>query len=245
MDDQHTADTCETWVQTHSGIAFDLESPTVAMVEARDIAISLCRLNRFLGHTKTPCSVAEHSVRVMHSALRQGDAFLKGETRRKFAIAALLHDAHEAYMGDIIRPVASLPGFVAPVRILKGRIQRVIHLRFGLPEVLPDAWAGYIRAADMIELAREKRDLMGPESRSWGALPEPNGVRAGKYPVGPEDFLRTLFALLYPGVEYPEAAARSLPPTFVCADGAAVADGGDIANWSALVSGTGLTEFAR
>jgi hypothetical protein len=160
------------WVQTWTGQAVDLAAPDPGAIRRVDIARSLSRLARFNGHTEEPYTVAQHSVLVA----RLASAAWIGEAPAAFRLAALLHDAHEAYMGDIVAPVSFLPGFTAPVRQLKQRLQRAIHTRFGLPETLPEDWQRAIHCADLTALATEKRDLMAPPPRPWGALPHPIGT---------------------------------------------------------------------
>lgn len=156
------------WVQTWTGTAVDLLDPQPHTIRKTDIVRSLKALVRFNGHTDTPYTVAQHSVFVMRLVTGAGHVSFAG-----LRLAALLHDAHEAYMGDIVRPVASLPGLAAPIAQLKARLQRAIHLRFGLPATLPAEWTTIIHEADMVALATEKRDLMMAEPRPWGLKHEP------------------------------------------------------------------------
>lgn len=89
-----------TWIQTHSGIAFDLLAPSPADVIVSDIAHALARLSRFSGNANgdAPYSVAQHSVLCADLIkIWGGDARLERE--------ALLHDAAEAYHGDFTFPV--------------------------------------------------------------------------------------------------------------------------------------------
>ncbi len=149
-----------TWIQTHTGEAMDLREPRPETVHPHDIAVALARLPRFCGHTIEPFSVAQHSV-LVHDIL----VWLAPNAERTLRLAALLHDAHEAYMGDIPKPLCELLG--APVAQLKRRLDRVIHVRFGLPETLPEGWDLLVRQADRIALATEREWLMGPEPKPW------------------------------------------------------------------------------
>jgi len=93
----------EPWVQTVSGVAFDLLAPRVEDVRIEDIATSLARLSRYNGHT-VECygllgySVAQHSVHVSRIVEMWG-------APTAIVREALLHDAPEAYYGDITSPV--------------------------------------------------------------------------------------------------------------------------------------------
>jgi hypothetical protein len=156
-----------TWVQTFTGQAVDLESPDPLSIRRHDIAHALSRIQRFNGHTEREYSVAQHSVLVTRLVVRA-----MPDAPSMLRLAALLHDAHEAYMGDLVKPLCMLPGFVAPVAQLKARLQRAVHRAFWLPDTLPDEWAALIHQADLVALATEKRDLMAPEPRSWGDLPD-------------------------------------------------------------------------
>lgn len=81
---------------TQSGVQVDLEHPEKTEIRIKDIAHSLARLCRFNGHTINCYSVAQHSVLVSE---------IVASTHREFAIDALLHDAHEAYLGDLCGPI--------------------------------------------------------------------------------------------------------------------------------------------
>ena len=153
-----------TWIQTHTGGAVDLLDPRPEQIHPHDIEVALARIPRFCGHTVEPFSVAQHSM-LVHNILD----WLVSEAPREMRLAALLHDAHEAFMGDISTPVADVLG--PAVQQLKRRLDRAIRLRFGLPEMLPDGWEGLIRTADRAALATEKAWLLGPEPRPWGDLP--------------------------------------------------------------------------
>jgi len=165
------------WVQTHTGIAVDLLDPQPDTIHPRDIEVALARQMRFNGHTIDTFSVAQHSVLVLQAfddiaEREKWDTVCLNRVR----LAVLLHDAHEAYMGDIVRPVGSLPGFAAPVEQLKRRLQRAIHERFDLPRSVGPGWAKVIHHCDMVALATEKRDLMAPEPRSWGDMAPPLAI---------------------------------------------------------------------
>jgi len=169
MSEMTTDTICDCWVQTVTGGMMDLEKPTPEAVHAHDICVALARLPRFNGHTLEPFSVAQHSLLV----LRILDDEDEGTADPGLRLAALLHDAHEAYMGDVVSPVASLPALREPIAALKDRLQRVIHVAFGLPEVLPVEWRRRIGWCDLVALATEKRDLMAPEPQDWNLRARP------------------------------------------------------------------------
>ena len=139
-----------------------------------DIAMSLERIPRFNGHTTfRTWSVAHHSLLVAN-LVDMADAGVGEEGEGSLRLAALLHDAHEAYIGDITAPLK------VALRRLTGRrivndiaepIQAAIHRRFGLPEELPSAWRRAIHEADLTALAIEAVAFMGPHPRPGGARP--------------------------------------------------------------------------
>jgi uncharacterized protein len=136
------------WIQTRSGIAFDLVDPRPSTVDLGDIAFSLAHINRFTGHVGC-YSVAQHSVLVSHAVLPE------------HARVALMHDAHEAYVGDISSPLKTLlPGFKA----IEQRVWAAIAERFDLQLELP----GDVKRADLEALMTEARDLLGPAPKDWG-----------------------------------------------------------------------------
>jgi hypothetical protein len=167
-----------TWAQTWSGAAVDLLAPDPATIRLADIAWSLSRLPRFLGHTRggMPYSVAQHSVLC--------ESLVPAGVQPAAKLAVLLHDAHEAYTGDIPTPLKTAlaelrrvwGGDCDPLRVVQDRLQDAIETAFGFDEI---TWCGDTDAithkADRLALAIEKRDLMGPAPRPWGDLPSPAG----------------------------------------------------------------------
>lgn len=152
------------FVQLHSGACVDLMAPDFGAVSLTDIATSISRLARFHGATRgpRPYSVAQHSVLVM-TILQE----------RHFSLhlqrAGLLHDAHEAAMGDIATPVKVALGRAA-VQELEARLQAAMAVRFGLSPLLFSHWA--LRQADQVALLTERRDLLAPSAWPWPENPE-------------------------------------------------------------------------
>lgn len=135
----------QTWIQTASGRAVDPLNPVGSDIVIRDIAAALSKMCRFTGHTKAFYSVAQHSVLVSHYCAPH------------HAMWGLLHDASEAYLADIARPVKHSAAFT-PYRDIERILQTVIMDQFHLPPFMPDS----VREADERMLLTEKRDLMGP-----------------------------------------------------------------------------------
>lgn len=168
MGDENTRE--RGWVQTYSGKQFFPLDPLPGEVDIFDIAHALSNTCRYTGHVKRFFSVAEHSVRC--SLLTEQRALAAGlpeQAARYLAQRALVHDASEAYLCDIARPLKEQPQF-APYLIAEAKLQAVILESLGLPvtEDPPE-----VREADLIMLATERVELLGPPPASWGTLPEP------------------------------------------------------------------------
>lgn len=145
------------WQRMLSGRRLDLLDPTPMDIEVEDIAHGLAFVARWNGQTRGdyPYSVAEHSLLVEQIFTRQ-----TGEAA-KWQLAALLHDAPEYVIGDMISPVKSAvgPGYGE----LDLRLTAAVHLRFGLPAVLPAAIKRAIKSADKISAWAEAVEIAGFE----------------------------------------------------------------------------------
>ncbi len=139
-----------------SGRRLDLLDPSPLDVEIGDIAHGLARVARWNGQTKGAhaFSVAQHCVLVEAIA-----GCLKPQLGQKFRLAALLHDAPEYVVGDLISPFKAAMGM--HYKSFEERIQRAIHIRFGLPPVLPMSAAQLIKKADKISAFHEATQLAG------------------------------------------------------------------------------------
>lgn len=136
------------WIQVHSGGRFYPADPRIEHIEIHDIAHALSMVNRFAGHTHFPYSVAQHSVYVSY------------EVPPEHALCALMHDATEAYLVDIPRPLKKmLPGYYE----IEDRCWRVIAQKFGLPEEMPQT----VKDADNAVLLAEKDALLMPTGDTW------------------------------------------------------------------------------
>ncbi|NJS39653.1 MAG: HD family hydrolase [Rhodobacteraceae bacterium] len=144
------------WQRMLSGRRLDLLDPTPMDIEVEDIAHGLAFVARWNGQTRGdwPYSVAEHSLLVE-------EIFLRGNPgiALRWRLAALLHDAPEYVIGDMISPVKAAvgPGYGA----LDERLSIAIHLRFGLPAVLPAPIKKAIKAADKISAWLEAVRIAG------------------------------------------------------------------------------------
>ncbi|HEY0288532.1 MAG TPA: hypothetical protein VGC62_16235 [Pseudomonas sp.] len=140
-----------TQILTFLGRSLDLAAPDADLIDPRDIAHALANICRFGGHTRKFYSVAQHSCIV---------ADLVPDEHK---LAALLHDATEAYVGDMVRPLKlAMPAYQA----IEEQIWLAICKRFWIDSELPAC----VLNADMIALASERRDLMPHHSAAWSCL---------------------------------------------------------------------------
>ena len=138
-------------IQSASGSYLDLHNLKPEDIQVTDIAHHLSHLCRFGGATFEFYSVAEHSIhvaRVVNTMLGRPD----------LAMAALMHDASEAYLGDMRTPIKHMPE-MAPYLKLEAEVQEVIHQHFGIPPLNEDDH-NIIKQADLIMLATERRWFM-------------------------------------------------------------------------------------
>lgn len=148
------------WTQTLRGRAFDLLEPRAEDVDFREIADTLAQINRFNGATEKPISVAQHTLIAASAAQTELRPWV------------LLHDCHEAYMGDITTPVRRVlalyeVGVIRALAALTEQLDAAIHKAAGLP--LPtDEQVGWIALADRRALVTERRDFLARPALSWG-----------------------------------------------------------------------------
>jgi hypothetical protein len=134
-------------VSTRHGDSLWLSDPKPESVRLADIAHSLGQKARFNGHLSRRISVAQHSVAVSLLVWRLCESHT---CRDQLAREALLHDAHEAYVGDMTRPVKQQLGAV--VRDLEARVQSAVWRAFGQPDIglHLDAWVTVADDAMMV-----------------------------------------------------------------------------------------------
>ncbi|MEP1612876.1 MAG: HD family hydrolase [Roseobacter sp.] len=144
------------WQRMLSGRRLDLLDPTPVDIEIEDIARGLAFVARWNGQTigEHAYSVAEHSLLVEELYAR-----IVPNAPTKWRMAALLHDAPEYVIGDMISPVKAAvgPGYEA----LDLRLTAAIHIRFGLPATLPIAVKRQIKKADKISAWMEAVQIAG------------------------------------------------------------------------------------
>jgi len=147
------------WQKMLSGRRLDLLDPTPVDIEIEDVAHGLAFVARWNGQTlgDFAYSVAEHSLLV-----EQIYARIAPKAPAKWRLAALLHDAPEYVIGDMISPVKAAvgPGYDE----LDRRLTAAIHIRFGLPAAIPAAVKKQIKKADRISAWLEATRIAGFET---------------------------------------------------------------------------------
>lgn len=159
------------WQRMLSGRRLNLLDPTPVDIEIEDIAHGLAFVARWNGqtHGDYPYSVAEHSLLVEEIFSRQQPA-----APAKWRLAALLHDAPEYVIGDMISPVKAAVG--PDYGALDERLAAAIHLRFGLPAQLPVQVKKQIKRADKLSAWLEATQIAGfttPEADRFFGGPDP------------------------------------------------------------------------
>lgn len=144
------------WQRMLSGRRLDLLDPAPLDIEIEDIAHGLSFVARWNGQTigDYPYSVAEHSVFVEELFTR-----LNPRIDHKWRLAALLHDAPEYVIGDMISPVKAAVG--PDYGVLDDRLTAAIHLRFGLPAKIPNVIKKQIKRADILSAWLEAVQIAG------------------------------------------------------------------------------------
>lgn len=147
------------FVQTYTGRRLYFDDPDPVEIDLTDIAQALLHLNRFTGHAGR-YSVATHSVAVLHCAIEMG-------ADRATQRAALMHDAHEAYVGDVSTPLKRVlgPAWAAVER----RVEQAVVSRFGL-QISADQ-RRLVHLADSMVTHAEARLFLGPTAHEWALYP--------------------------------------------------------------------------
>lgn len=147
------------WQRMLSGRRLDLLDPSPLDIEIEDIAHGLARVARWNGQTKGEhaFSVAQHCV-----VVERITTDLNPRLTREARLMALLHDAPEYVIGDLISPFKVAIGI--DYKALELRLQSAIHIRFGLPPKVPVALAHLFKKADLISAYFEATQLAGFET---------------------------------------------------------------------------------
>ncbi len=148
---------CAPWIQTYTGRAFDFRIINQDSVEILDIAHSLAQQCRYTGHCDQFYSIAQHCVVVSHLV------------PCNYALEGLLHDAHEAYIGDMSTPLKDFLN-CHEYESLARRIDDALCLKYGAK--FHECRAA-VKQADMVALSTEVRDLLKDHPRDWIPMPAP------------------------------------------------------------------------
>ena len=176
-----------------SGRRLDLLDPAPVDIEIEDIALGLSRVARWNGQTtgQWPFSVAQHCVLVERLA-----SIFRPQLDRRWRLAALLHDAPEYVIGDMISPFKAALGL--DYRDFEQRLQAAIHIRFGLPAHTPQWVEKLIKRADRASAFIEATRLAGFDdaeaARLFGRPRGLGGIQAERLlnltPLPPEEARR-------------------------------------------------------
>ncbi|MGE0743414.1 MAG: YfbR-like 5'-deoxynucleotidase [Hyphomonadaceae bacterium] len=187
------------WQRMLSGRRLDLLDPSPLDIEIEDIAHGLARVARWNGQTlgAHAFSVAQHSLLVEEICRK-----LAPEWDKKRRLLALLHDAPEYVIGDMISPFKAALGF--DYKAFEAKLEAAIHLRFGLPAHAPAVVKGVIKRADVICAYFEATQLAGfteaEARRFFGPPPRALKLKITPHPTGQvqEAFLKRFRLLLDP-----------------------------------------------
>jgi len=158
------------WQRMLSGRRLDLLEPSPLDIEIEDIAHGLARVARWNGQTRGAhaFSVAQHCVLVERLVVE-----LSPRLSRQARLMALLHDAPEYVVGDLISPFKAAIGL--NYKHLEMKLQASIHLRFGLPALVPAPLTRLLKRADRLSAFYEATQLAGFDEkearRLFGAPP--------------------------------------------------------------------------
>jgi 5'-deoxynucleotidase YfbR-like HD superfamily hydrolase len=157
--------TARAWQRMLSGRRLDLLDPSPLDIELEDIAHGLARVMRWNGQTRGPqgFSVAQHSLLVV----RLCEHWRPGWPAA-YRMAALMHDAPEYVIGDLISPIKAAIG--TDYKQLENRLLVAIHIRFGIPVALPQQVAQLIKRADTAAAYIEAVQLAGFDEKEAGKI---------------------------------------------------------------------------
>jgi hypothetical protein len=180
-----TVDAERAWIQTYSGGVLHILDPRQNEIRATDIGHSLAMQCRFTGHVRRFYSVAEHCV--------LGSRAIEPQ----FALDFLMHDASEAYIADINRPLKHFTQVGPAYLEVESRIMAAIRQRFGLREVEPEQ----VKLVDNRMLYAEKQELLPPMewTMKWGTEesrhPAEVKIRCWSPEVAEAEFMHRFFEL--------------------------------------------------
>lgn len=172
------------WQRMLSGRRLDLLDPSPLDIEIADIAHGLARVARWNGQTvgDHPFSVAQHCLAVETIA-----GFIRPDLPAQWRLYALLHDAAEYVIGDLISPFKTAVGI--NYKALEDRLEGAVRIRFGLPARIPVEIKTLVKRADHISAYFEATQLAGfevPEAKKLFGTP-PAGLHLDLSPLSTRD----------------------------------------------------------
>lgn len=164
-------------ILTYSGVYFDFVYPENSVISIEDIAHGLSNVCRFAGQCRHFYSVAQHSVYVSQMM-----------PTKELALIGLLHDATEAYIGDVTAPLKQL---MPEYKVIERRVHNAIFEYFGLDPDMPPI----IKQVDLRMLATEQQCLMPPHDDEWQLIAgiEPYSMMIDKWAtnlIAEDEFLK-------------------------------------------------------
>jgi len=150
-------DTSKNAMQTFTGKIFDVFDPDPDQIDIFDIAHHLSLMTRFNGGCKWFFSIAQHSINCSERAV---DYHYQRPSEEKLSLALLMHDAAEAYVGDIVRPIKRK---ITDFSVIENGVMDAINKRFDLPRVAEiRGYKTAVKEVDNRMLVTEKLQLMDP-----------------------------------------------------------------------------------
>lgn len=159
-------------IQTYSGLQVHLLDPRPDEISLRDIAHATALQCRFTGHTRYHYSVAQHSI------------YVSRVVPAHLALEGLLHDAQEAYLCDMARPLKHFTKMGEEYLKIEEKFEAVIREKFGLPQHMSPE----VKTADNSLLYLEKEELLPPSewSHDWGTQDPDSVLGIRIYPWTPD-----------------------------------------------------------
>ena len=169
------------WLHTYKGVKFYPSSPKIEEIDIEDIAHALANVCRFGGHTRKFYSVAQHSV-IVSKIIAKG-----------FEKEGLLHDAPEAYIGDMVRPIKNVSEVGAAFKKIEKIVADAVEKRFKIRALDSEE----VQVADDTVLATEARDIMHG-TKDWTLIRDGiTPMNAEVIPMSPEESERLFMQRYY------------------------------------------------
>jgi hypothetical protein len=170
-------------LETVTGRFVDLIDPNPQDIHIEDISWSLSRLSRFNGHTiqALPYTVGQHSIVVADEVGKLIDKLGTARTaqeRSRLMLLGLLHDASEAYTGDVSGPLKKIPELRPVIKKIEHKIQSAIYASLNVDPPTEDEEHTVIKPCDILSQRIEAYNFMVSRGRNWsGDLPEVSIIR--------------------------------------------------------------------